>query len=78
MIWTGSFSSCYWKIDVNKEYREKTVLTSRNGSRQLNGMLFDFKTVPETFLRVMDVILLMIEWHFALLHFYYIVLFSEL
>lgn len=74
---TLSASSGYWQIEIDERDCDKTTFTSYHWLYRFICRLFVRKSALSTFQHAMDVILLTVNWQFALIYLYDIVMLSK-
>ena len=59
---TLDLKSGYWQVEINEEHREKTAFCAHESLYQFNVMPFVLCNTPATFQRLMDRILMGLQW----------------
>ena len=65
---TLDLKSGYWQVEVDREHREKTAFCTHEGLFQFNVIPFGLCNAPATFQRLMDIILMGLQWTSCLVY----------
>jgi hypothetical protein len=59
---TLDIASGYWQIELDNDAQSKSAFATYNGLHEFTRMLFGLCNAPATFQRLMQIILLGLEW----------------
>lgn len=74
---TLDLCTCYWQVDVDEPDRPKTAFATGKGLFQFRKMPFGLACAPATFERLMERVMIGLQWDICLIYLYDIIVVAE-